>query len=470
MINKKFSGNTNLPDYDCVIIGSGPAGFTMALELEKFGKKIIMFEAGDEIYNEKSQELYDNIIAGDNYPSLYKSRLRQLGGSSNHWGGTCRTMEDEDFLNWPIKKADLEPYAQEACEILDIRNNFENFIFSKNIKQIQYQQSNMQFVNKFYDKIKSSKLINIFLNSAVTDLIFEQNIIAGLKINNQFEFKNKSKFYVLGCGGIENTRIMLFIKKKNPEIFLADENIGKFYMDHPYFTVGQALYEKSKLDKAVNKLLMRNYTNQYIFKLNKEYVKNNNILSSSIFINPTEQNDNFKNNFKKFLCKQKNFTEISRLLSKNIICGDYIQMSLEQEPISSNEIKLLETYDEIGMPKFELRWRKPQASISTIIKSLEELGRVFISKNIGRIAIFNEIFDGKIPEHLGGYHHLGGTRIGFNMKDGVVDKNLKCFNVKNLYLIGSSIFRTSSYVNPTLTIVQFALRLSDFINKSLKQT
>lgn len=89
MINKKFSGNTNLPDYDCVIIGSGPAGFTMALELEKFGKKIIMFEAGDEIYNEKSQELYDNIIAGDNYPSLYKSRLRQLGGSSNHWGGTC---------------------------------------------------------------------------------------------------------------------------------------------------------------------------------------------------------------------------------------------------------------------------------------------------------------------------------------------------------------------------------------------
>ena len=62
---------------------------------------------------------------------------------------------------------------------------------------------------------------------------------------------------------------------------------------------------------------------------------------------------------------------------------------------------------------------------------------------------------------------MGGTRIGYTEKDGVVDKNLKFFNINNLYISGSSVFRTSSFVNPTLTITQLSLRLADKILKDL---
>ena len=43
----------------------------------------------------------------------------------------------------------------------------------------------------------------------------------------------------------------------------------------------------------------------------------------------------------------------------------------------------------------------------------------------------------------------------------VVDRNCRVHGIDNLYIAGSSVFPTSGYVNPTLTIVALALRLSD---------
>ena len=87
--------------------------------------------------------------------------------------------------------------------------------------------------------------------------------------------------------------------------------------------------------------------------------------------------------------------------------------------------------------------------------------------DLGRIAIRQSINDLKNYDSLGVYHHIGGTRIGTNIKDSVVDYNLKVHNNKNLYVTGSSVFPTSGYTNPTFTIVQLSLRLGDHISKLL---
>ena len=77
----------------------------------------------------------------------------------------------------------------------------------------------------------------------------------------------------------------------------------------------------------------------------------------------------------------------------------------------------------------------------------------------------NEIIvdDLKNYESLGVYHHIGGTRIGSDSKNSVVDNNLKIHGNKNLYIAGSSVFPTSGYTNPTFTIVQLSLRLGEHI-------
>lgn len=66
-------------------------------------------------------------------------------------------------------------------------------------------------------------------------------------------------------------------------------------------------------------------------------------------------------------------------------------------------------------------------------------------------------------EETGGQHHLCTTRMSDDPKRGVVDRNCRVHGVPNLYLGGSSTFATTSWVNPTYTIVQLALRLGDHL-------
>jgi choline dehydrogenase-like flavoprotein len=71
---------------DICIVGSGPAGISLALQLEKQGKSVCLLEAGGEnpVYFEK-QDPYDGENVGRPYDML-TTRLRYFGGTSNHWG------------------------------------------------------------------------------------------------------------------------------------------------------------------------------------------------------------------------------------------------------------------------------------------------------------------------------------------------------------------------------------------------
>ena len=107
-----------------VIIGSGPAGISVALQLEKKGISSVIIEAGNINYDEKSQSFYKGTVIGDEYPDLSTSRLRQFGGTSGHWGGNCVEMDSYDFNKWPISKTELDPYKKISYKILNIKGNF----------------------------------------------------------------------------------------------------------------------------------------------------------------------------------------------------------------------------------------------------------------------------------------------------------------------------------------------------------
>src|ERR1700674_647727 len=82
---------------DICIVGAGAAGITLALELIPTGKQILLLEAGGIQPREASQSLYEMEIVSPRYPPTTHSRLRFLGGSTNHWEGSVRTLEPIDF-------------------------------------------------------------------------------------------------------------------------------------------------------------------------------------------------------------------------------------------------------------------------------------------------------------------------------------------------------------------------------------
>jgi len=98
---------------------------------------------------------------------------------------------------------------------------------------------------------------------------------------------------------------------------------------------------------------------------------------------------------------------------------------------------------------------------------MENFAKCCIENDLGRISVKNNILNLKKLETLGAHHHIGGTIMGLNEKNSVVDKNLKVHGLKNLYIAGSSTFSSTGYANPTLTIVQLSIRLAGEIKKNL---
>lgn len=69
---------------------------------------------------------------------------------------------------------------------------------------------------------------------------------------------------------------------------------------------------------------------------------------------------------------------------------------------------------------------------------------------------------------VGAHHHMGTTRMSDDPASGVVDADCKTHELDNLYVAGGSVFRTSSCVNPTFTILCLAQRLADHVAKRLE--
>ena len=88
---------------DVCILGAGAAGITLARELEGTGLTVVVLESGAETLEPDIQDLARGESVGetlgfsDNPATLDSIRLRQLGGTTNHWAGFCRPFDEVDF-------------------------------------------------------------------------------------------------------------------------------------------------------------------------------------------------------------------------------------------------------------------------------------------------------------------------------------------------------------------------------------
>ena len=99
---------------DLCIIGGGAAGITIARSFAGGTLKVCLLESGGLEYEAEIQALYQGQNVGLPYFDLDVCRLRFFGGSTNHWAGRCRPLDELDFAprpwvplsGWPIDKAD----------------------------------------------------------------------------------------------------------------------------------------------------------------------------------------------------------------------------------------------------------------------------------------------------------------------------------------------------------------------------
>ena len=455
-----FNSGTNDQEIpQVVIVGSGPAGITLALNLEKKNIKSLIIEAGEKEVSYRSQDFYKGEVIGLFPKNLDALRLRQFGGTSGHWGGSCRTLDSYDFDKWPIKKNDLDKYLDEACKILDIKKgNYIDKELDGDIKKIEWRTSPVRFYEKYYQHLLNSKYIYFTLNTSLLNFEIDNKKVTSINCltKNGKRFKIHKKLFVLASGGIENSRILKWSASKNNKNILNKLPVGNYFMEHPWKTVGYAIGSEIEFNKFFK-------SSAVSFAPTKNFIKKNKILNANFMLKMENKNQNQELNNVCFELNAKNQL-ISFVEKTKDLCGSRIVSSWEQDPIYENRIELGKKKDPYGIPVPKIIYRKTKIMKETIRIILENLGNKFIEKNIGRIAIENFFYDdSKSFMTDAGYHHLGGTRMGDNPTESVVDKNLKVHFLDNLYILGSSVFPTGGHANPTLSIVQLSLRLSDHL-------
>ena len=464
-----FAERNQFINSEFCIVGAGPAGISAAIELERLGHDVVICEGGGENFESESQDIYRGTVIGDPYPPLDVSRLRYLGGSSNHWEGACRYLDEFDFQTkkaypkayWPINKSDLDPYLSAACRILDVRSFESDVSFEKSLqlKEIDFVFTNpVRFKDKFGPSLKTFKKINLISHANLIKLSMADKRVISAKFE-AFSGKLlevKAKYFIFAMGGIENSRMLLYFNKLlGSNLVPSISPLGRYWLEHPHAVVGEILFRSS--EKRTRYLSLTSETQLRL-----------SILNQVIRLHPIPE-EGAKKLIGDLMCiSPKAGKWAMNLFKRDLLCAQTLYAVWEQEPLFDNRVSLsTSAFDRFGIPRPQIFWKRSSQDLKTIRDSLSLISDHFLNTNQGRVRLNDWVINNYFPDSgiSAGPHQMGGTRMAETPTDGVVDKNCKVFDVKNLFIAGSSVFPSAGHANPTLTVVQLALRLANYLNK-----
>ena len=140
----------------------------------------------------------------------------------------------------------------------------------------------------------------------------------------------------------------------------------------------------------------------------------------------------------------------------------------EQSPRADSRVTLSDQADALGMPRLRIDLRFHVEDAQAIVRAHERLADWLSSRGVGAMTYrqpATENVAAVMARASHGTHQIGTTRMGANAREGVVDGELRCFDAPNLFVASSSVFVTSGQANPTLSIVAFAARLAERLER-----
>lgn len=439
---------------------------TVALEIARGHRRVVLCEAGPESFSPKSQDLYDAATVGDTYFPLKSCRARQLGGTSALWAGWCRPLDAIDFERpaadggqWPLRRVDLEPFLADAAAILDVKAPHDG----RPIPGTEFQDAPyafsppVRFAQKFRADLESSPTLQVVLHAAFVGAKFAGDglSVAHFRDESGATLDVSATHFVLACGGIENSRLLLWLNANAGRPIANPDLVGRHFMEHPYYTIGECLVETRVIEEA-NRIQAMAPT--------AAFLRSKDVGNCSIRLDRRREADRTRSLVRELACVAPEISKrIASLVDRQLMCGVPVTAMWEQLPHRDNRVVLTGSRDRLGVPIPQLNWVKRHAEANTVRSVATGWAEMMAVKSFGRAKLADWVRQSGVPpdglQH-DSCHHMGGTRMGTAAHNGVLDADSRVFGVRNLFVTGSSVFVTGGYANPTMTIVQLALRLA----------
>lgn len=542
--------------YDACVIGTGPAGIAAALELVRSGLSVVLVESGNEGHNSAVQRLSDAEIITTGAHSVMDDAVRRgLGGTSAIWGGRCVPLDAIDFeqrefvseSGWPLSDKDIRPFYQRACELLDVvganftvseceelesgrRTLSSNFLDTDVLCATGLErwsrEPNVWVSHK--TKIKSYPLITILtgltcvgLRQEKLDASVSEALCQPTAFCQSAPASVKARFFVLACGGVESTRLVLNSIRDPLGLKLASpEFVGHYYMGHPSGKIADieltgdpnrtlyeferdgSVYVRRRITFRPATLISEKLLN-IAFWLDNSHLSDwrheSGVLSAAYLAltapvvgrllapaairkrvageRATQRSRHIWNCLRSPLKTASFCTRFfyQRYLAKPRVPGFFTFSAInryalhyhsEQVPNWDSTITLSDQKDIHGLRRARIALKWSQQDIDSVIRAHEVLDRELRKSGIGRLTYrypTATLAQSIREQAVDGFHQIGTLRMASEPSKGVTDPYGRLYGTTNCYVASSAIFPTSGQANPTLALVALAVRQAQHI-------
>lgn len=256
---------------DVAIVGAGPAGITLALELAHAGHRVLLIESGGDSYSSEVQHLGDTAGNDPAHAPMSLATRRQIGGTSNLWAGRCVPFDPIDFerraivgnARWPVSFAETERYFSRACEwcvcgepLFDaslipalsgdalIPGWPEGDICSTALERWSLPTN---FGREYRRRLRDAPLVTVVSNLTCTEIVCAtegrgvDHLTTRTLSGGQVTIR--ARRYVLACGGVESTRLLLASNRHHRDgIGNHSGHLGRWYMGHLGAAIAQVRF------------------------------------------------------------------------------------------------------------------------------------------------------------------------------------------------------------------------------------
>ncbi len=254
---------------DVCVVGTGAAGVTTALELERAGLDVLLLEAGGRRMDDDAHDASRGYVADDGgHDPLELIRQRRLGGTTTQWGGRCSPLDELDFARrswvphsgWPIGLDDILPYYRRAHHYLRLGEwaylsrealpDSRPFLAGESDAVLDDSRvwrfsPPVNFWREYGRRLRQSRMVRVLHHATVVEL--ERSTSGGVERARVATARNrqisvKARAYVLAVGGLESARLLLASNGESPAgIGNEHDLVGRFYVTHPVAEIGELL-------------------------------------------------------------------------------------------------------------------------------------------------------------------------------------------------------------------------------------